>query len=257
MPVSRLLVLALSLTAGGGAAWLTTTREPQPEQMLTVTAPADPAERAEILVAATDLEERRRLVAEDLEWRSWPKDSLHEGYITRTDQPEALDELGGNLVRVSMLAGEPVRREKLSATDTGYLSALLSPGKRAVSVKITAESTAGGFILPEDRVDVLHTIIPDGRTGGVTRTVVTNIRVLAIDQQITAPEANAVATAKTATLELAPGQAEIVSAAEASGSLSLSLRSSADNSEMQVVSNDIERSIHIIGGGQSRIAKTN
>lgn len=256
MPVSRLLVLALSLTAGGGAAWLTTTREAQVEQ-ITMTAPAEPAEGTEILVAATDLEERRRLVAEDLEWRSWPKDALHEGYITRTNQPEAIDELGGKLVRVSLLAGEPLRREKVSASDTGYLSALLSPGKRAVSVKVTAESTAGGFILPDDRVDVLHTVIPDGRTGGVTRTVVTNVRVLAVDQQITAPEANAVATAKTATLELAPGQAEIVSAAEANGSLSLSLRSSADNSEMQVVSNDIERSIHIIGGGQSRIAKTN
>lgn len=257
MPVSRLLVLALSLTAGGGAAWLTTTREPQPAQMLTVTAPAEPAERTEILVAATDLEQSRRLGVEDLEWRSWPKEALHEGYITRDAQPEAIDEISGNLVRVSILAGEPVRREKVSASDNGYLSALLSPGKRAVSVKITAESTAGGFILPEDRVDVLHTVIPDGKTGGVTRTVVTNVRVLAIDQQITAPEANAVAAAKTATLELAPGQAEIVSAAEANGSLSLSLRSSADNSEMQVVSNDIERSIHIIGGGQSRIAKTN
>ncbi|WP_370160909.1 Flp pilus assembly protein CpaB [Limimaricola soesokkakensis] len=256
MPVSRLLVLALSLTAGGGAAWLTTTREPQINQV-TVTAPAEPTERVEILVAATDLEQRRRLVTGDVEWRSWPKDSLHDGYILRSIQPEAINELGGNLVRVSMFAGEPLRREKISATDTGYLSALLSPGQRAVSVKVTAESTAGGFILPEDRVDVLHTVIPEDKAGGVTRTVVTNVRVLAIDQQTIAPEANAVASAKTATLELGPAQAEIVSAAEANGSLSLSLRASADNSEMQVVSADIERTIHIIGGGQSRIAKTN
>ena len=256
MPVSRLLVLALSLTAGGGAAWLTTTREPQVEQ-ITMSATAAPSEHAEILVAATDLEQRRRLGPEDLEWRSWPKDALHEGYITRSARPEAVDELGGKLVRVSMLAGEPVRSEKVSASDTGYLSALLTPGKRAVSVKISAESTAGGFILPDDRVDVLHTVIPDGRAGGVTRTVVTNVRVLAIDQQITAPEANAVATAKTATLELAPGQAEIVSAAEANGALSLALRSSADDTDMQVVVADTGRTIHIIGSGQTRVAKTN
>ena len=257
MPVSRLLVLALSLTAGGGAAWLTTTREPQPERILTVTEPAERIESAEILVAAKDLEQRRRLEAGDLEWRPWPKEALNAGYITRAEQPEALDELAGNLVKVSMLTGEPLRREKIGSSDTGYLSALLSPGKRAVSVKVTAESTAGGFILPEDRVDVLHTVIPDGKTGGVTRTVVTNIRVLAVDQQITAPESNAVTAAKTATLELDPAQAEIVSAAEASGVLSLSLRSSADNAEVQVVSSDVARTINIIGSGQSRAAKTN
>ncbi len=256
MAVSRLLVLALSLTAGGGAAWLTTTRDPQVQEV-TVTAPAMPAEGAEVLVAATDLDQRRRLAPADLEWKSWPRDAVHDGYILRADRPEAMTEFGGKLVRVSMLAGEPLRSEKVGASDTGYLSSLLEPGKRAVSVKVTAESTAGGFILPDDRVDVLHTVVRDGTTGGVTRTVVTNVRVLAIDQQTTAPEANAVASAKTATLELAPAQAEIVSAAEANGVLSLSLRSSADNSEMQVVLNDIERTIHIIGGGQSRVAKTN
>ncbi len=257
MPISRLLVLALSLTAGGGAAWLTTANETRVEP-LTVTAPAaSPTERTDVLVAAGDLEQRRRLTVGDLEWKSWPKDSLHEGFIVRSDQPEAINEISGKLVRASILEGEPLRREKISASNTGYLSALLSPGKRAVSVKVTAESTAGGFILPDDRVDVLHTVIPNGTTGGVTRTVVTNIRVLAIDQQITAPEANAVAAAKTATLELGPAQAEIVSAAEANGSLSLSLRSSADNSELQIVSNDTERTIHIISRGQGRIAKSN
>ena len=256
MAISRLLVLALSLTAGGGAAWLTTTREPQIEE-ITMTATAAPSEHAEILVAATDLEQRRRLGPEDLEWRSWPKDALHEGYITRSAEPGAIEELGGKLVRVSILAGEPLRREKIGASDTGYLSALLTPGQRAVSVKVSAESTAGGFILPDDRVDVLHTTVPNGSTGGVTRTVVTNVRVLAIDQQTAAPEANAVATAKTATLELKPGQAEIVSAAVATGALSLALRSSADDSDMQVVAADTGRTIHIIGGGQTRVARTN
>ncbi len=254
MPISRFLVLALSLTAGGGAAWLTTSGEPE-VQLLTVTETA-PVEHVQILVAGTDLEQRRRLAPQDLEWRSWPRDALVDGYITRTANPDAANDFEGNLVRVSILEGEPVRSEKISASDQGYLSALLSPGMRAVSVKITAESTAGGFILPEDRVDVLHTVVESG-TGGVTRTVVTNVRVLAVDQQIVAPEANAVSGAKTATLELGPQQAEIVSAAEATGALSLSLRSSADNYELQVVTNDAARTIQIFGRGQSRIAKTN
>lgn len=256
MPISRLLVLALSLTAGGGAAWLTTTGEPRVER-ISVSTPAQPVDSVEILVASGDLEQRRRLATTDFEWRSWPRESVSEGFILRSSEPEAINDLGGKLVRISMFSGEPVRREKISATDTGYLSALLEPGKRAVSVKITAESTAGGFILPNDRVDVLHTIIRDDRTGGVTRTVVTNVRVMAVDQQISPPEANAVAAAKTVTLELAPAQAEVVSAAEATGALSLSLRSSADNSEMQVVSFEDERTINIIGGGVSQIARTN
>lgn len=260
MPISRLLVLALSLGAGGGAAWLTTSGGPEVAQPV-VAAPAGsevaPPALEEVLVAAADLEQRRRLTPEDLQWQSWPRDNVHAGYITRSAQPEAAEAMTGNLVRVAMLAGEPVRQEKVSATDNGYLSALLSSGKRAVSVKITAESTAGGFILPEDRVDVLHTTVPDGASGGVTRTIVTNVRVLAVDQQVAAPESNAVAAAKTATLELEPGQAEIVSAAEASGSLSLALRSTADNGEVQIVSREAERTVHIISGGQSHIAKTN
>ncbi|PZX13117.1 pilus assembly protein CpaB [Palleronia aestuarii] len=255
MPVSRLLVLALSLTAGGGAAYLTTQGEPEVRQVtMTQTVPD---ERVEILVAGADLEQRRLLAPGDLEWRSWPKDAVLDGYVTRAEQPGAAEELAGNLLRASIAKGEPVRRDRIGVSDGGYLSAMLSSGKRAVSVKVTAESTAGGFILPEDRVDVLHTVVENNGAGGVTRTVVTNVRVLAVDQQVTAPETNAVSGAKTATLELGPGQAEIVSGAEATGILSLSLRSSADNDEMQIVANEDRRTIQIFGRGQVRTAQTN
>lgn len=261
MPMTRLLVLALSLAAGGGAAWLSTAN-------VELAAPAVAAAPAvtqivvkpaleDVLVAAADLEQRRRLAPGDLTWQPWPKETVNASYILRSAEPNAAEELGGNLVRVAMLSGEPVRREKVSATDDGYLSALLSPGKRAVSVKITAESTAGGFILPEDRVDVLHTFVPESGKTAVTRTVVNNVRVLAVDQQVAAPEGNAVATAKTATLELDPGQAEIVSASEASGSISLALRSTSDNGETQKILREADRTVTIITGGQSHILKTN
>jgi len=256
MPISRLLVLALSLTTGGGAAYLTTMDKPQTNQMI-MTAPSVTSERAEVLTAASDLMQRQRLEAGDLEWKSWPKEAVHEGFILRSAQPDAIDEATGKLMRTSILAGEPLRREKISASNNGYLSALLSPGKRAVSVKITSESTAGGFILPDDRVDVLHTTVTGSGRNGFTRTVVTNIRVLAIDQQTSAPEANAVASAKTATLELAPEQVEVVSAAEANGTLSLSLRSAADNSDIQIVASESERTVRIISSGNGRLAKIN
>lgn len=63
----------------------------------------------------------------------------------------------GHLTRIDLAAGEPVRSEKLILTGAGFLSATLAPGKRAVAVRISAENTAGGFILPNDRVDVLRT----------------------------------------------------------------------------------------------------
>lgn len=254
MSLSRILVLALSLTAGGAAAMLMTTREPEVKQ-LTVTESV-PEERVEILMANTDLEQRDRLAPDDLVWRSWPKDSLLDGYITREANPEADSEFIGNLVRVAILEGEPVRAEKISASGHGYLSTMLSSGKRAVSVRVTPESTAGGFILPEDRVDVLHTVVESGASG-VSRTIVTNVRILAIDQQLVVPEANSVPSAKTATLELSSKQAEIVSAAQSKGVLSLSLRSSEDNSDSQVIAKDSNSTVLIFGGGRSRSASNN
>ena len=262
MAISRLLVFALSLTAGGGAAWLTTTGGPEVAPPV-VAAPAGPETAppalAEVLVAATDLEQRRKLAEGDLHWQPWPEDNVHDSYITRSEQPDAVDAMTGHVVRAAILAGEPVRQERISDTGGGFMSTQLSPGKRAVAVKVNAGTTAGGFILPDDRVDVLHTTVPEGASGGVTRTVVTNIRVLAIGQQVDAPEAaNSIAVGETATLELDPVQAEVVSAAQASGSLSLALRSTADDSEVQVVTptREAERTVHIISGGESHVART-
>jgi len=264
MPISRLIVFAVSITAGGGAAWLATTRESPTEQM-NIAAPAaepavEPTERTEVLVATTDLAQRQRIGDGDLEWRNWPEDSLHNGYILRSAQPEAVDEFSGKLVRISMLSGEPIRNEKISDIDTGFLSELLGTGMRAISVRISAESTAGGFILPNDRVDVVQTITPEGKRQAISRTVASNIRVLAIDQRVSAPEENSLAAARTATLELTPNVAEIVSAAEANGTLSLALRSSADNDndigdyDQQITLREFDRTIHIISRGEGRFA---
>ena len=259
MALSRLLVFALSLTAGGGAAWLTTTGGPEVARPA-VASPAVPEAAPaveQVLVAAADLEHRRELVEGDLQWHPWPKENVHEAYITRSEQPDAIEAMNGQVARVAILAGEPIRPEKISDGGGGFMSTQLSPGKRAVAVRVNAGTTAGGFILPDDRVDVLHTSVPEGASGGVTRTVVTNVRILAIGQQVDAPEANSTATGETATLELEPAQAEVVSAAQASGSISLALRSTADNSEVQVVTREAERTVHIVSGGQSHIAKTN
>jgi pilus assembly protein CpaB len=121
-------------------------------------------------------------------------------------------------------------------------------------VRISAESTAGGFILPNDRVDVLHS---DGKSS-VSHTILSNVRVLAIDQVVDdtskkndTKSANVVG--KTATLELDPSQAEILNAAQSAGTLSLSLRSAADNDDYR---HDNKQAVRIIRAGRSEVLNT-
>lgn len=129
--------------------------------------------------------------------------------------------------------GEPVRAERLIDTDKGFLAAILPKGKRAVAVPVDAVSTAGGFILPGDKVDVLVTIPGKSRQAGViSETLLENIRVLAIDTT-TASENNekVLSPDQTATLELLPHEAEAIIRATQMGTLSLSLRSAADSKD--------------------------
>ncbi len=110
---------------------------------------------------------------------------------------------------------------------SGFLSAILPSGMRAIAVRISASNTAGGFILPGDRVDVVQTVAQqassDAPAENVSRTILSNIKVLAIDQTVGEKEGEAAAIGKTATLELDPAQVELITAAEASGTLSLAL----------------------------------
>jgi pilus assembly protein CpaB len=128
-----------------------------------------------------------------------------------------------------LVAGEPVTAQKVIKADgAGFMAAMLTPGMRAVGVKMTTERGAGGFILPNDRVDVIMTR-KAGNDGGVTAysaaTVLENVRVLAIDQTSQEEGDSKSIVGKTATLELSGSQAETLALAEAMGDLSLSLRS--------------------------------
>jgi len=150
---------------------------------------------------------------------------------------------------------------------------MLPPGKRAVAVRITAENTAGGFILPNDRVDVLHTLgsldKPEGQKDYTTRTILSNITVLAIDQTLDErnkerdekSKAKSAAVGKTATLELDPRQAELLIAAEAAGTLSLALRSTADNAEiipapLKAAAQAVSQPVFIVRGASATVAPT-
>lgn len=249
----RLTLFLIALAAGGLAAWLTISMQGGNAPAAPVAAaPVEPAMR--VLVAAADIDSGATLEASNLEWQDWPQGALNPAYITRTAQPDAITELEGSILRRALAQGEPMREDSLTGPGDGLLSAALPSGKRAIAIRISAESTAGGFILPHDRVDVLHTRANQAaESGGLTRTLLRNVRVLAIDQRAeesAQEEGSGSVVGKTATLELDPDQAEKITAAESTGLLSLALRSTADNSETQAVEAS-NRTIRIYRSGQA------
>lgn len=248
----RFALLFVAIIAGAGAAWLAIQIRSQPA--VTIAAPAPPAPTLpmqDVLVASGDLRPAQPLSNENMRWQPWPENAVNPVYITRSQRPDALETLSGSLVRSRMTSGEPIRDENLAPRHSGFLAAILPSGKRAMAVRISAESAAGHFIVPSSRVDVLHS---EGEN--VTRTILRNIPVLAIDQLVddTSKDEKGKATVigKTATLQLDPAQAEVLTSAQGKGTLSLSLRSAADNDDNRQQSSKTPR---IIRAGRSEMIK--
>lgn len=255
----RIIILVVALAAGGLAAWLALTMPPQATASTPVAVQPPPPAMVDILVAKSDLAQGQQVGEATVRWQSWPESAVSPGYISRKKQPDAVSTLNGSLVRSAVLAGEPIREEKL-VRGVGLLAAMLPTGKRAVAIRINAEATAGGFVLPNDRVDVIQTLTRGGQDGtaaeNVSRILLSNIRVLAIDQKVEDPKGGAVAIGKTATLELDPRQVEIITASQASGALSLALRSIADMEELptEPQPNTIA-SVRIVRAGRSEVVR--
>lgn len=251
----RIVILIVALGAGTLAGWLALSLKPK-AAVAAVEAPKPQVRATEILVAATDLPLGQSLNDKALRWQPWPADALNPGFITRADKPNALQTLNGMMVRNAFVSGEPIREEKLS-NSSNLLASVLSPGKRAVAIRVSAESTAGGFILPNDRVDVIQTTsrAAEGQKDNASRTLLSNIRILAVDQNIAEIKGKAVAVGKTATLELTPSQAEIIATAQASGTLSLALRSVADTKDETAPKSPSSTSVRVLRAGQSEVVK--
>ena len=166
-----------------------------------------------------------------LAWADWPKNNINPSYIV-LGGGHTPEEFNGAVARRGIAPGEPISPALLvKSNEGGFLSAVLTPGKRAVSVAVNATSGNAGFIFPGDHVDLLvtHDIPSKGADGQMekslaTETFVEDVRVLAIDQMLDNPDNKAV-LAKTITLEVTPEQAEAVNVAEGIGKISLTLRS--------------------------------
>jgi pilus assembly protein CpaB len=260
MKLFRVLVLGIALVAGGIAAYLALNLGPGTAPAPTVVELAPQIQSQDVLVAASDISQGGKLTAENVRWQRWPDDAMNSNYIQKQTRPDAVEQLQNSVVRSQFVAGEPIREAKLARPESGFLSAILPSGMRAIAVRISAQNTAGGFILPGDRVDVVQTVAqqsnPDTPAENVSRTILTNVKVLAIDQTVGEEEGEANVVGKTATLELVPSQVELVTAAEASGTLSLSLRSIADTDEVISAQEKKSGTVKIFRGGRSQLVTT-
>jgi len=233
MKAARVVVLAVALGAGGVAALLAGRSEKPPEVKQE---PVAQIATTDVLVAKSDIPMGQSLSPGDVEWQAWPAGTTGGNFIRKSDRPNAIENLSGQIARAPFVAGEPIREVKLvNAKGSGFMAAILPSGMRAVSTQISPETGAGGFILPNDRVDVILTRrnrdADKAGAGGeqqTSETILSNIRVLAIDQNIEEKNGQKVVVGKTATLELSPGQAETLALGQQMGSMSLALRSITD-----------------------------
>src|SRR5262245_15853539 len=247
MKAARVVVLTVALAAGGVAALLAgrSDRAPAPK------AEAPKFDTVDILVAKSDLSRGQTLSPADVSWQAWPATTAAGNFIRKSDRPKALEDLTGLIVRAPFVAGEPIREAKLvNAKGSGFMAAILPSGMRAVSTQIAPETGAGGFILPNDRVDVIMT--PRSRDSERTsETILRNIRVLAIDQTVEEKNGQKVVVGKTATLELTPGQAETLALSHQIGALSLSLRSIADGTLEEKTDDSARQNVNVVRFGVS------
>ncbi len=258
MDMTRILILVGALGAAGVAAFLARGLMGGGQNQATA---AENLQLTEIMVASHAIEVGAKIVPGDLKWQGWPKTALDPSFITKEAQPQALEDAAeGSVARMPLVTGEPITVSKVIKADgAGFLAAVLTPGKRAVGVKLSAERGAGGFILPNDRVDVIMTRKVGADAAGNPHyraaTVLRDVRVLAIDQTSQEEGDSKSIVGKTATLELSGQQAEVVSLAEAMGDLSLSLRSltnsdqPSDEDEIKGLNNEDSSQISVLRFG--------
>lgn len=239
MPRSRLVLLGVAVLAGGAAIYLAmqADRQPVPRTAGEPTTQMVQEARTKILVAKEAIGIGQRLSPASLEWQDWPEGAVRSDYVTIAMVPDAMTQMAGSVARYEIFPGEPIREQKLATSAEGFLSAVLGSGMRGVSVSVSAASASGGFIFPNDHVDVVLTRGPDAAR--FSETILRNVRVLAIDARLADGQAAAEPESPTAfegeaiaTLELDPTEAEVIIGAAHAGELSLVLRSILDSAEI-------------------------
>jgi len=236
MSPRRILFLLIALVASGstivvGRMWLQAERNAK-----VVEAPAPVRPALAVLVAKGNLPAGTFIRPESLRWQPWPESGLAPSYVV--EGRRRVEDYVGAVVRVGLADGEPITDIRVVRPgDRGFLAAVLTPGTRAVTVNVTPSTGLAGLVFPGDRIDLVGTFrVPEDNknSGGMNRfaseTVLSNVRVLAVDQRVD-DQNKEVVVAKTATLEVTPKQAEVIALVAELGKFSLSLRSLAQSNE--------------------------
>jgi pilus assembly protein CpaB len=237
----RLIILLVAAGAAIAAVFLVRSAQQPSQAEAAIAAPAQPKEVPvkQILVAKLAIPIGKFIVADDLKWQDWPESAATGAFIDQKAEPEALEQMVGAVSRFDLVEGEPITKTKLvHPGDQSFMAAMLAPGMRAASIEISPETAAGGFILPNDRIDVIVTREIESNGGGSKSTqnvrsdiVLQNVKVLAIDGVYGPPAKDgqaAVLIGTRATLELSQQDATLLNTAKKAGELSFSLRSIAD-----------------------------
>ncbi len=262
MNSARIVVLAIALGAGGIAAYLMS----GPAKEIPTAPAAVQLPTADVLVAKADIALGDTVAPENLQWQTWTESTASGSFIRKKDRPDAITQLAGSIVRMPFIAGEPIREQKLvKANGAGFMAAILPSGMRAVSTEISAETGASGFILPNDRVDVVLSKRErrQSEEGGgppeiiSSQVILSNVRVLAIDQAPKEKEGQNAVLGKTATLELKPDEVQTLAKARMSGTLSLALRSIADGKTTTVATADSTHITVFRGAGTQDVLSCN
>ncbi len=271
MKKAQIAVLGVAIAAGVAAYALMPGQE-APQIQVVNAPPPQIIENDDVLVAANALDYGTTLNETAVRWQSWPKSSPIAGVIRKSAVPNAVEELKGSIVRGHFMADEPIRRERLVKGPTaGLMSTLVSPGFRAVAINIDSSgaSTAGGFVLPNDRVDILRTsrdedAVKAGQGDAfITETILRNVKVLAIGPNVQTENGKSVIVGSNATLELDPRQAEYIIQAQRTGQLSLILRALTDAAPDKAAAENVfdnnksadDKSLTIIRYGVSSTAR--
>jgi pilus assembly protein CpaB len=228
---ARIVVLTIAVGAGGVAAYLASGSDDKPAPA----APAAQLQTVDVLVAKSDIGLGQTVTPADMVWQTWPTASASNTFIRRNERPDATTQIAGSIARAPFIAGEPIREPKLvKGNGSGFMAAILPSGMRAISTEISPETGAGGFILPNDRVDVIlskrekNAAVAGAPDAVKSEIILSNIRVLAIDQAPKEKDGQNNVVGKTVTLELKPEQAETLARARQTGTLQLALRSITD-----------------------------
>lgn len=226
MSPRRIILIVVALVVSGltiflGRSWLEAERNAALEAQRNQQQPAQQPSSM-VLVAKGNLVPGQFVRGDNLRWQPWPNDGISANYIVQGQR--TLEDFIGTVARISMADGEPITETRLVRPgSSGFLAAVLEPGKRAVTVNVTPSSGIAGFVFPGDHVDVIVTMTAHDDTRA-SQTVLTDIRVLAMDQRLD-DQSKDIVVGKTATLEVTPKQAEVIAVVSSIGSLSLSLRS--------------------------------